>query len=131
MGQSLQAGHPLPAVEVRSIADSLSAPLHRPLSFAIVRDHVERMVTVSDAEMAECMRLAFTDLKLAIEPACAAGLAALRGPLAEELAGKRVAVVLCGSNIDPATWARLAGLDVRAVALELSPRGRPRAGCTP
>ena len=112
MSWSLANGAPLLQVDVSSIADSLSAPLHLPLSFAVVRDHVERMVTVSDAAMAEHMRFAFTDLKLAVEPACAAGLAALAGPLAEDLEGKRVAIVLCGSNIDPATWRRLAGLDV-------------------
>ena len=111
MQRSLAAGAPLAKVEVDTIADSLSAPLHLPLSFEIVRDHVERIVTVSDEAMADAMRLAFTDLKLAIEPACAAGVAALRGPLAEELAERRVAIVLCGSNIDPATWARLARLD--------------------
>ena len=111
MAQSLQQGEPLAKVDVSSIADSLSAPLHLPLSFAIVREHVAGMVSVSDEALSENMRFAFTDLKLAIEPACAAGLAALRGPLAKKLRGKRVAIVLCGSNIDPATWVRLAGLD--------------------
>ena len=108
MARSLEAGHPLPKVKVSSIADSLCAPLHLPLSFAVVRDRVERMVSVPDAAIAAAMRLAFTDLKLALEPACAAGLAALTSPLREELADARVAVVLCGTNIDAATWARLA-----------------------
>ena len=111
MRRSLEAGAPLAKVDVASIADSLSAPLHLPLSFAVVRDHVHRIVTVSDDAMRAAMRLAFTDLKLAIEPACAASIAALAGPLAAELEGQRVALVLCGSNIDPATWWRLAEVD--------------------
>ena len=111
MKQSLRAGEPLAQVEVSSIADSLSAPLHLPGSFAIVRDLVADMVTVSDDAMRAAMRLAFTDLKLAVEPACAAGIAALTGPLRDRLAGKRVGLVLCGSNIDPVTWARLAQID--------------------
>ena len=111
MGQSLAAGEPLARVEVSSIADSLSAPLHLPQSFAIVRELVADMVTVSEDAMRAAMRLAFTDLKLAVEPACAAGIAALTGPLRERLAGRRVGLVLCGSNIDPATWVRLAQID--------------------
>lgn len=111
MAQSLERGEPLARVEVSSIADSLSAPLHLPQSFGIVRDLVTDMVTVSEDEMRAAMRLAFTDLKLALEPACAAGVAALLGPLHERLAGRRVGLVLCGSNIDPVTWARVAQID--------------------
>ena len=111
MAQSLEAGAPLPKVEVSSIADSLSAPLHMPASFAIIREHVADMVQVSEDAMRAAMRLAFTDLKLAVEPACAAGIAALVGPLRERLAGRRVGLVLCGSNIDPQTWVRLAEID--------------------
>lgn len=109
MARSLDAGRPLPRIEVSSIADSLSAPLHMPLTFGIVRECVDGMVAVSDDAMREAMRLAFTDLKLALEPACAAGIAALQGPLASKLKGKRVAIVLCGSNIGIETWTDLAG----------------------
>lgn len=114
MGQSLAAGAPLAKVDVSSIADSLSAPLHLPQSFAIVRELVTEIVTVSDDAMRAAMRLAFSDLKLAIEPACAAGIAAVTGPLSERLAGRRVGLVLCGSNIDPLTWARDAQIDEAA-----------------
>jgi threonine dehydratase len=43
-------------------------------------------------------------MKLAVEPACAASTAALLGPLREELRGKRVVLVMCGSNIDWETF---------------------------
>jgi threonine dehydratase len=43
-------------------------------------------------------------MKIAVEPACAASTAALLGPLREQLAGKRVVLVFCGSNIDWPTW---------------------------
>ena len=52
------------------------------------------------------MRLLFTELKLAVEPACAAATAAVCGPLRDRLAGKRVGVLLCGSNTDLATFTR-------------------------
>jgi threonine dehydratase len=81
--------------------------MHRPLTFGLVRQHVDRMVTVSDDDLRLAMRRMFTDLKLAVEPACAAALAALTGPLAEQMSGKRVAVIACGSNIDIPTWSQL------------------------
>jgi threonine dehydratase len=52
------------------------------------------------------MGLLFVDMKLAVEPAGAAATAALCGPLRERLAGKRVAVIVCGTNIDAATFAQ-------------------------
>ena len=55
--------------------------------------------------MIDAMRLAFDDLKLALEPAGAAATAALLGPLRERLAGRRVGVLVCGSNIDLASFA--------------------------
>jgi threonine dehydratase len=49
----------------------------------------------------------FSDLKLAVEPAGASAVAALLGPLKDRLAGKRVALVICGTNIDMQTHAKL------------------------
>jgi threonine dehydratase len=54
------------------------------------------------------MGLLFADMKLAVEPACAAATAALCGPLRERVAGRRVGVILCGSNIDIGTFTRQA-----------------------
>jgi threonine dehydratase len=45
-------------------------------------------------------------MHIAVEPACAAATAALLGPLLQSLAGKRVVLVFCGSNIDWATFVR-------------------------
>jgi len=50
------------------------------------------------------MRLLFEELKLAVEPACAVATAAVLGPLRDALAGKRVGVLLCGSNTDVGTF---------------------------
>lgn len=110
MSQSLALGRPLDTVEVSSIADSLSAPMHLPYSFSVVQQTVEQVVTVSDEELAEVMKLLFTDMKLAVEPAAAAGFAALRGPLKDLLAGQHVGIIACGANIDPASWAGRTGL---------------------
>jgi threonine dehydratase len=53
------------------------------------------------------MRLLFDDLKLVVEPGGAAAIAALMGSLKARLQGKKVAAILCGSNIDLATFMRL------------------------
>jgi len=107
MADSIAKGSPLDAVKLNSIADSLSAPMHLPLSFSVVKDHVDQFVQVSDDEMRDAMRFIFTELKLAVEPACAAAMAALQGPLRKDLAGKRVALIACGSNIDMQTYNKL------------------------
>ncbi len=78
--------------------------MHGPFTFSVVQQHVARVVSVSDAALRHGMRTLFNDMKLATEPACATALAALQGPLAEELAGKRVALIACGSNIDFETY---------------------------
>ncbi|ASJ76394.1 threonine ammonia-lyase [Granulosicoccus antarcticus] len=104
MQQSLQAGRALPKIAVNTIADSLGAPMHGPFTFSLVQQYVNAVVSVSDSALRHGMRTLFNDMKLAAEPACAAALAALQGPLAEELAGKRVAIIACGSNIDLETY---------------------------
>ena len=108
MRRSLERGAPLERVAVDTIADSLGAPLHLPHTYALVERHVTRIATVTDGEMRAAMRGLFDAMKLAVEPACAAGLAALSGPLRSELDGARVGLVACGSNIDLAGWTRLA-----------------------
>ncbi len=66
---------------------------------------IDEVVTVSDDELRNGMRLLFSEMKLAVEPACAAATAVLLGPLRERLQGKRVGVLLCDTNTDPATFA--------------------------
>jgi threonine dehydratase len=63
-------------------------------------------VTVTDGELRRAMLALFNELKLATEPACAAAMAGLLGPLRERLQGKRVGVLLCGTNTDSTSFAR-------------------------
>jgi threonine dehydratase len=107
MSRSFAAGSPQTLDKVATIADSLGPPMALPYSFGICRENIDRLVTVEDDAIRAAMRLLFAELKLAVEPAAAAGTAALVGPLRDELAGKRVGIIICGTNIDPATHARL------------------------
>jgi threonine dehydratase len=107
MWRSFAAGSPQRVEKIATIADSLGAPYALPYSFGLCRRYADETVRIEDALMVDAMRLAFDGLKLALEPAGAAATAALMGPLRERLAGRRVGAILCGSNIDPAGFARL------------------------
>jgi threonine dehydratase len=110
MHRSFAAGEPRPIERVATIADSLGAPFALPYSFGLCRRFLDGLVKIDDDAMRRAMGLLFREMKLAVEPAGAAATAALCGPLRERLAGKRVGVIVCGSNIDVATFARHLGV---------------------
>jgi threonine dehydratase len=107
MRRSFDAGSPQAIDAVRTIADSLGAPRCEPYSFALNRRFVDDVVLVSDDQIREAMRLLFRSAKLVVEPAGGAALAALMYPLRGALEGKRVGIIVCGGNIDHATFASL------------------------
>ena len=104
--RSLDAGSCVAIESVQTIADSLGAPYAEPYSFSVIRDHADDVVLVTDDEILRAMRTLYADAKLAVEPASAAPFAAVCGPLRGRLAGKRVALLVSGSNIDIATFAK-------------------------
>lgn len=105
MHRSFAAGSPQAIDKVRTIADSLGAPHAAPYSFGLCRRYVDELVLVDDEALRRAMRLLMTSAKLAVEPAGAAATAAHCGPLRERLRGKRVGLIVCGANIDAATFA--------------------------
>ena len=107
MSRSIATGAPVTLERVETIADSLGAPMALPVSFALCQRFLDDVVRVSDDALVEAMRDMHERLSLAVEPACAAALAALSGPLRPALEGKRVGLILCGSNMDVARWSEL------------------------
>lgn len=105
MHRSFLAGSPQAIDRVRTIADSLGAPYALPYSFKMCRTFLDDLVLIDDAAMQRAMGLLYSSMKLAVEPAGAAATAALCGPLCERLRGKRIGVIICGANIDLATFA--------------------------
>lgn len=94
-----------------SICDALMAPLPGELTFPINRPRLKGALSVSDAEVAEAMRYAFSTLKLVVEPGGAVSLAALlAGKI--EANGRTIGVVLSGGNVDPALFARVLAGDL-------------------
>ena len=105
MHRSFAAGEPRSIESVRTIADSLGAPYAMPVSFELCRRNVDELVLVSDDELRAAMRLLLQETKLAVEPAGAAAVAALLGPLRAQAVGKRAGIIVSGSNIDAAGFA--------------------------
>lgn len=90
----------------RSICDALQTPMPGELTFAINRDLLSDVLTVSDDEVRSAMRFAFRNLKLVVEPGGAVALAAvLSGKL--DTAGKTTAIVLSGGNVDVDLFAEI------------------------
>jgi threonine dehydratase len=109
MHRSFVAGAPQAIPKVATIADSLGAPFALPYSFSLARAHVDDLVLIRDDDMLIAMALLYDALKIAAEPAGAAATAALIGPLRQRLAGKRIGVIACGSNIGERSFADYVG----------------------
>jgi len=107
MYRSFKSGRPEAAGKTSTIADSLAPPYILPYSFGLCRGSVDDLTLISDAQICEAMAVLFSEFKLAVEPGGAASTAAALGPFREQLSGKRVAIVLCGSNIDIESFYRL------------------------
>lgn len=100
--KSLQAGKRTPMVPThRTLCDALETPCPGELNFPILLKHVADVAVVTDTEVAEAVRYAFSVLKLVVEPGGAAGLAALLAGKVNMFGGKTVGLVLSGGNIDP------------------------------
>jgi threonine dehydratase len=91
-----------------TIADGARTPSLGKLTFPLVRENVDEMVTVSDDDLVRAMRFVWERMKLVVEPTGVLGLAAaLRGQV--DLEGRRVGVILSGGNVDLAFALELFG----------------------
>lgn len=103
--RSLAAGARMthPPVDKPSICDALMTDRPGELTFPINR-RLREVVTVTDAEVAEAVRVAFRTLKLVVEPGGAVSLAALLAGKVEAR-DRTSAIVLSGGNVDPGLFA--------------------------
>ena len=96
--RSFRAGHIIADDAPETVADGLKVPL-KELTWHFVQAHVTDILTTSEAEIIEAMKLTWKRMKIVMEPSCAVPLAAiLRNP--EVFRGKRVGVILTGGNVD-------------------------------
>ena len=98
--RSKAANQLFPQTDPHTIADGLLTSLGQ-LTWPLIRDRVERIITVSENEIVAAMRLAWERAKLLIEPSAAVAVAAVLSAEFKGLAGlTRVGVVLSGGNVD-------------------------------
>jgi threonine dehydratase len=105
--QSMARGERVKIAVPQTIADGLQTTSPGEITFAIARERVRAVVTVSDEELSDAVAFAFERLKLVVEPSGAAALAALLNRRIPELAGARVGAMISGGNADPARFASL------------------------
>jgi threonine dehydratase len=109
---SLAADEIIPVTVGPTIADGIAVARPGTLNFEIIRQTVDDVVTVSDDDIARALVVLLERAKLVVEPAGAAGVAALLAD-AVELEGPTV-VVLSGGNIDPMVMERVIGRGLAA-----------------
>ncbi|MCL5967225.1 MAG: threonine ammonia-lyase [Firmicutes bacterium] len=106
MVRAHQAGRVMPLGEVSTIADGIAVKKPGALTFSLIEEYVDDLVTVSDHDISRAILLFLERAKLVVEGAGAAPLAALlagRIPVGSE----RVGIVASGGNIDVGLLARL------------------------
>jgi len=105
MAEALRVGEPVDTSVGGIAVDSLGARRVSLQAFSLVRQHVERVVLVSDEAIGRSQRTLWHDLRVLAEPGGATALAALLCGAYRPQPDERVGVVICGGNADPATLA--------------------------
>jgi threonine dehydratase len=96
--RSFKAGHIIADDAPVTVADGLKVPL-KDLTWHFVRNHVTDILTASEQEIIDAMRLTWARMKIVIEPSCAVPLATiLKNP--GIFKGRRVGVIITGGNVD-------------------------------
>ena len=96
--QSLRAGRIITIPTPRTIADGQQTTSVGERTFAVIRERVDDVITVTDAEIVSTMRFVFERMNVVLEPSGASALAAVMAGRID-VAGQRVGVTLSGGNI--------------------------------
>jgi len=96
--RSFRSGRIEPVATTTTIADGLRSSLGA-LTFAVIRRHVDDVVTVSEEAIIETLGQVWERMKIVIEPSCAVPLAAILENQID-VAGQRVGIIVTGGNVD-------------------------------
>src|SRR5204863_8838473 len=96
---SLDAGRAVPTNSALTFADGIAVRIPDAEALGIMRAGMERLIEVTDDEIAEAIRILYSDTHTVAEGAGAAAFAALMRER-DHMRGKRVAAVVSGQNID-------------------------------
>ena len=96
--RSFRAGHIIADDAPETVADGLKVPL-KELTWHFVQNHVTDILTATEDEIVEAMKLIWKRMKIVMEPSSAVPLATIiKNP--DIFAGKRVGVIITGGNVD-------------------------------
>jgi threonine dehydratase len=98
MELSWLAGKPVSTESATTIADGIAVRVPIPEALVAMRATTDEVMLVAEEEILDAMRVLFRETGLVVEPAGAAGLAAI-SRRHKELEGQRVATPLCGGNM--------------------------------
>ena len=107
MSESLRIGRPAHLERVASVADGLAPPMAGEITYRHVRELVDDVVRVSDAEITATVRALAETAKMVVEPAGAAGVAALLYRRIPEVGGGPAGVIVSGGNVDSSLLAQI------------------------
>lgn len=107
LAEAMRAGHAVTARCEPTLADGLAVPRVGENAFALVRERVDEVVSVTEDEIALAILRLIELEKGVVEGAGATPLAAMLSGRLASLEGQRVALLLCGGNIDPAVLGRV------------------------
>ena len=96
--QSIKAGKIIKTINSDTIADGLRAQIGE-LTFPIINENINKIITVSESAIVECMKIVWQRLKIIIEPSCSVVLGALIKNK-DEFKNKKVGLILSGGNVD-------------------------------
>jgi len=96
--RSVKAGHIIADDAPNTVADGLKVPL-KELTWHFVRNHVSDILTASESEIIDAMKLIWKRMKIVVEPSSAVPLATILKNK-HLFAGKRVGVIITGGNVD-------------------------------
>src|SRR5436853_5908152 len=107
MKVAIAEGHPVTLSPAATIADGIAVRRAGEKTLPLVQKYVDDIVTVDEEEIANAVLLLLEREKTLAEGAGAAAIAALINRKVQQLAGKNVAVVICGGNIDVTLLSRI------------------------
>ena len=96
--RSLQNGEILPNETINTICDGLRAQIGT-ITFPIIQKHVKEIITLSEEEILNSMKMIWERLKIIVEPSCSISLAAIIKNK-DKFSGKNVGLIMSGGNVD-------------------------------
>ena len=96
--RSLVAGKIIPNKTINTICDGLRAQIGA-LNFPILKEFVSEIITITEEEVIDAMRMVWERMKLIVEPSCSITLAAVLKRKAQ-FSNRRIGLILSGGNVD-------------------------------